>query len=312
MENRAHAIVAGLFTLLLAGAAVLAVTWLSGEGEGSRELLLLTERSVTGLNVQASVRFRGIRCGKVTAIGIDPQDPRLIRVTVQVEPGLPLTTATVAELKTQGLTGLTYIDLEDPGYGAEPLPQGDGQPPRLALKPSLFDLAGDEVGATLGQVRELVQRVNLVLSDDNLQSLTATLGSLDQAAAELKLAAEGVRPMLTDLRQLASRENIARVSRLLADLEQAGDQAAPLAAELRSLLVSLRTTSESLESAGTEATAELRRTLPQASRLLQDLSGNSRQLSRLLDDLERSPNLLLFGRPAPRPGPGEDGFAAGR
>jgi phospholipid/cholesterol/gamma-HCH transport system substrate-binding protein len=41
-----------------------------------------------------------------------------------------------------------------------------------------------------------------------------------------------------------------------------------------------------------------------------DLSANSRQLNRVLQMLEESPQSLVFGPPASAPGPGEAGFVA--
>jgi phospholipid/cholesterol/gamma-HCH transport system substrate-binding protein len=53
-------------------------------------------------------------------------------------------------------------------------------------------------------------------------------------------------------------------------------------------------------------------TLPRLNQLLDELGANSRQMARLLDQIEQSPNMLLFGRGAARPGPGEPGFGVGR
>ena len=56
MENRAHALIAGLFVLLLGLGILLAVWWFGGKHEPTRELVLITRNSVTGLNPQAEVR----------------------------------------------------------------------------------------------------------------------------------------------------------------------------------------------------------------------------------------------------------------
>ena len=78
MENRAHALAAGIFTILLGIAAAIAIWWLGQTDESTTRYVLETRRNVTGLNVQAQVRYRGIRAGKVQAIEPDDGDPRLI------------------------------------------------------------------------------------------------------------------------------------------------------------------------------------------------------------------------------------------
>ena len=65
MENRSHALMAGLFTLLLGTAAILAAWWFGGKHELTREYTVVTRQNVTGLSLQGQVRYRGIRGGKV-------------------------------------------------------------------------------------------------------------------------------------------------------------------------------------------------------------------------------------------------------
>ena len=47
MENRAHALIAGLFLLLLGAAAVASLWWFSGRSEDTRTYVVETRRNVT-------------------------------------------------------------------------------------------------------------------------------------------------------------------------------------------------------------------------------------------------------------------------
>jgi phospholipid/cholesterol/gamma-HCH transport system substrate-binding protein len=91
MENRAHALAAGIFTILLGIAAAIAIWWLGQSDESTTRYVLETRRNVTGLNVQAQVRYRGIRAGKVQAIEPDDGDPRVILVTIDMDSRFKLT-----------------------------------------------------------------------------------------------------------------------------------------------------------------------------------------------------------------------------
>jgi phospholipid/cholesterol/gamma-HCH transport system substrate-binding protein len=87
-------------------------------------------------------------------------------------------------------------------------------------------------------------------------------------------------------------------------MEKASGEVAPLIASLQGV-------SKKLDALLGETGGEITQTtLPRLNVLLQELSVNSRQMSRLLDQIEESPNMLIFGREARRPGPGEAGFAA--
>ena len=135
MENRAYALAAGLFTLLLGLAAAGLIWWLGQNKQDVAYYILEGRDNVTGLNAQAAVRYRGIRAGQVENIDIDAKDRRLILVRISLDARYPLTAGTVAKLNTQGVTGLAYIQLEDDGNDTRPLVGKDGETPRIAAQP---------------------------------------------------------------------------------------------------------------------------------------------------------------------------------
>jgi phospholipid/cholesterol/gamma-HCH transport system substrate-binding protein len=102
-------------------AAAIAIWWLGQSDESTTTYLLETRGNVTGLNVQAQVRYRGIRAGKVAAIEPDDADPRVILVRISVDNRFKLTRGSTAQLGYQGVTGLAYVQIEDNGSSIEPL-----------------------------------------------------------------------------------------------------------------------------------------------------------------------------------------------
>lgn len=58
MENRSHALLAGLFVLLLGACAVAALWWFGGKREPTNEYVVVTHKNINGLNLQAQVRYR--------------------------------------------------------------------------------------------------------------------------------------------------------------------------------------------------------------------------------------------------------------
>jgi phospholipid/cholesterol/gamma-HCH transport system substrate-binding protein len=304
MESRAHALAAGIFTLLLGLASALAVFWLSGKREATNEYVLVTQKSVSGLNTQAQVRFRGLRAGKVLDIELDPKNPLNILITISLDASMPVTKGTTAKLNYQGVTGLASVLLEDKGENLEPLTGVDGELPRIALQPNFMDTLGENAADLMAQMRQVAERTTALLSEQNVKRIGQTLANVETATAGLSGSMKDLPQVMASLKQALSEENMKRLSATMANMEKASGEVAPLIASLQGV-------SKKLDALLGETGGEITQTtLPRLNVLLQELSVNSRQMSRLLDQIEESPSMLIFGREARRPGPGEAGFAA--
>lgn len=310
MENRSHALLAGIFTVSFLVAGVLALWWLSGQREATHAYILTTRGSVAGLNLEAPVRYRGIRAGKVTDIRPDPVNPSLLLVDISVAQKYPLTDKTIAKLNSQGVTGIAYVMLEENGAGGVPLSLDVLHPPRLEIQPGLLHQLGEQAADLGEQVSDMAQRFNRLLDDRNLENLSRSLDNLARASAGLK----ELPPLAARLKLFLSDANLAHTNALLAHLEQTAGTAAPLALEAREAVARLNRLAQQAEvltqGAGALSGRLEAETLPRAAALMRDLSVAARNLERLAASFEDSPQALLFGAPAPRSGPGETGFSA--
>jgi phospholipid/cholesterol/gamma-HCH transport system substrate-binding protein len=306
MENRSHAIAAGLFAILLSACIVLALWWFSDKREVTRDVVLVTTGSVNGLNPQATVRYRGIVAGKVADITLDSANPRDLLVTVRIRANLPITKGTRARMASQGVTGLAYISLDDNGDQPEPLV---GDPPRIRLAPGLMEEVADASLQTLNRLREIAERLATLTRAENLTRIEKTLANLESSSQGLDRTLKEAPLALASVRQVFSKDNLARIQRSLGNLEHLSADAVPMATEGRNLLVKLQTVADRIDSiAGATGEGFSTSTLPRLNVLLQELTTTSRQLSDLLDEIDSSPQLLILGRGKPPPGPGEAGF----
>lgn len=308
MENRAHALAAGLFAIVLGTGIVFAIWWFSDQRAPMREIVLQARGDINGLGEQSRVRYRGMAVGSVRAIGIDPEDLRTLLVRIAVPVDLPLTRGTTATLGTLGVTGLAFVQLDDPGGDRRPLLEEDGRAPRIELRPGLVEaLSGRALGA-LDELHALAERLALLADDRAIERLHATLASLESAAAGVDRGVAELPATLAALRAALSTGNIARITSMLANLERGSAEAAPAMAELRRLIARIDRATEQLEgSAGAAGTDLVERTLPQLDVLLGELTVTSQRFGHLVEDLEAAPQLLLTGRGRPQPGPGEAG-----
>lgn len=281
MESKAFALWTGLFVIALLAALAAVVIWMSGVRQGERvEYTLLSRQSVSGLNREAAVQYRGIPVGKVVELGIDPADPKQVRVRVAVDSTVRLSAQAWARLGTQGLTGLTFVELHDDGV--PPWRDPAGAP--LPMRPSLWQDTTSKLPAALGEARQLGERLNLLLDDANRRELASLLANLNRFSAQLPALGEQSTATLASARQLAD--------------------------ELRQLSQGLRAVLAQAGPAVGQASARLNQdTLPRLDQLASQAEHTAQALDGLIDSYTRRPQQLLLGAPMDPPGPGEAGFA---
>ena len=321
MESRAHAIVAGLFTVLLGIGIVLAALWFSRENYDHVTYVLESKYSVSGLNPQAPVRLRGVQIGKVQSIEFDPADARLILVTILVKGGSSITRGTTAQLSALGITGTSYVSLEDDGRKPDFLPPSTEKDNRIMVKQSLFDEIADSGQDIMMQAHVVAKQVQTLLSESNQAQLFGAVASLQSAAERLGKLAQSMEPGAKSLPLLAgdARKVLAGANTALSDvaptLQAAKDTLGSIdklareytqrADALDRVAKSADEVSVATQGVGGSLSGDL---APRMNALLEELTRNSRNLDRLLSGLNEQPQGLVFGRTPGKPGPGEAGY----
>ena len=323
MENRSHALATGAFVLLLGLALVVVVAWFQGDHDETVSYTVVSQSGVSGLNVKAPVKLRGVQVGKVSSIGFDPAHPRQILVGIDVLKTAPVMAATTARLGYQGITGLSFIELSD--ESTDPSAPRD---PAVAieLRPSLIDQLTLSGPRLLTGVNDVAQRVSRLLSDENQQQVKQTLVQLAEASGQMAQLARELRPAVQALQPLALQagREIQNADAVLQSAGQTLTKFDGLATESTLLAQDLRQRAQALDSL-TAAAQQLQTTTqrlelamlgadrPRTQPLVDSLGSSAQAIERAagsIGTLAQQPRNLLFGAPAVPPGPGEAGFDA--
>ena len=183
MENKAHAMAAGIFVVLMSALVLGLAAWLTRDTGVRDTYEISTRETVTGLQPQAPVRFRGVDVGKVASIGFDPKAVGSVLVRMEIDRDTPLTRDTFATLSYQGVTGLAFIQLADEGRPAPRLVPNDEVPPRIPLRPGLLARLEEKGEVILERVEEVTTRMATLLGDPNQKRIAAALENMSQAAS---------------------------------------------------------------------------------------------------------------------------------
>ena len=302
METRANHVLIGAFTLAVCLLAVLFALWAAKyttEKSFAEYDVVFTE-AVTGLSVGSQVLYNGISVGAVRRLSLDRDDPRKVIARIRLAADTPVKTDTRAKLALTGLTGVAIIQLSGGSPGSPPLERREGQ--RVAViqtEPSaLQNIAAN--------ASEIVNRINELLSDENVARVTRTLDQLDQITGSIASEREDIAALVRNARAASEKleQTLTSADRTINNLD------ANLVQELPALVARLDRTLAKLESASTSADAILTDNrdaiadfsqdgLSQVGPTMRQLRGLIRELDDLVERVEGNPAGFLLGREQP-------------
>lgn len=319
MESKVNYTAVGAFVVALSVALVAGVLWLTTGLGGAQynHYLAYVSESVSGLNVNAPVKYRGVDVGFVREIGLRPGRPEEVRLLMAIEHGTPVKEDTVAVLSLQGLTGIAFIDLTGGTADAPMLYATPGEEyPVIETGPSLLARLDSAASQMFTNIERVSDSLHGFLNEETQEDFQATLASVRSFTARLDAAldddsAQRLAESLAALHEVAGAlaRNAENIDRTLANLADASDQAPSLVARVDDVAASLQAAGDQFASTMRETQAEVRNVsqhlAPQAGEVLAELRLASAALRRFVDELESDPALLLHGRRDRRPGPGE-------
>ena len=167
MENKAHALAAGIFVIAVAALLAGLAMWLTRDQTDYRVYELSSKESVSGLQPQAAVRYKGVAVGKVTHIGFDHERSGHLLIRIAVDSQAPVQPGyTYAQLGYQGVTGIAHVQLDDEPGPSPIQPTGPSGLPRLPMKSSPLNVLADQGMMILSRADEAAERINRLLGDD--------------------------------------------------------------------------------------------------------------------------------------------------
>jgi phospholipid/cholesterol/gamma-HCH transport system substrate-binding protein len=300
MGRNNRALLSGLFLVLLLAATTSVIYWL-GHLERERDAYVVsTQASVTGLNPESTVFFRGIAVGKVLSIGFDAEHADIILINIEVDKNIVFTKGVYATLQYKGVTGLTQLELKDTGKIPDKLPPGTGIANRIPLEPSVTDRLLNSGDDLLKKADHLMLRLSSLLNEENEKNIVGILANLKSLSEKLSDLEKSVDKALVGIPALTSdaRKTLKNVDALAGELQT-------LSKEAKNLSKKVSTVADTGNIAGNEF---VQQTLPKVNNLLAELQEATEQVKRIATTLENNPQSVLLGPEQQEPGPGEPDY----
>lgn len=302
MEREANYAAVGAFVLVVALVAALFVYWYSGTRvhRTYEYYEIYFNGSVSGLEQGAAVRYLGVRVGRVVQMRIDPRDAGRVEVIAAIDSTAPISDRTLAELNLQGVTGLLYIDLQQSAHPAPPSVPSLRYPV-IRAAPSQFDVFMAQLPRLSAAAGGVIERLNRLLSDDNIDAVTRGLDNISQASSSLPQAVRNLDALLVQLRT-ATTELAATAKSTRNVMDTAGPQVVTTVRRLQTVADNLSQATDQLDRMIAENRADVRSftrtSLPEIEGFVREGRAAAKDIRELSTSLRQNPSQLLY-QPAP-------------
>ena len=260
------------------------------------------DESVQGLQVDSAIKYRGVEIGKVESIKVAP-DYRLIEVIMKIDIESDLQKLTIATLKTTGITGIVFIELDQ-------LRTGDlSSSPKITFKSSY-----PVIPSRRSQISRFVADTGVIMQNIKDIDLKGISDQLKNTSKAIENFVEGKRinNIMTHLESTSSNldQAIFKINKTIADgkVDRVVNEAMEVLSDAHQLIGQAKKEIDALKlQEKADRTDILLKDIDKKSKAitneLQDTSEHlrvtSENLQKLSDNLTRNPSELIFSKPAP-------------
>jgi phospholipid/cholesterol/gamma-HCH transport system substrate-binding protein len=287
METKANYAAVGAFVLACVIGIVVAILWLAG-AQYSHEFETYRTYftgSVTGLGDGTKVRYNGIDVGRVKAVDFDPDDPKRVIATLEINPEVKIHEDSFASIASEGLTGGTYVEIDGGSKNSPLVSRKPGERyPVINSRPSTIQQLVESAPQVVAKLNKIADALVDVLNDQNRRAISDTLANLrdttsviqrhsadiDATLSNLALGTQKLNTSLDELQKTMTNANIA----------------------VQDADVSIKRIGKLADDSDKFVTGD---GLAQFGQLVGDSRRLVESLTRLTNKLNRQPTQLLFG-----------------
>lgn len=235
MENRANYFLIGIFVFTILAFLFVFLFWLGGKSNNDdfKYYKIYTNESVAGLGIKAPVKFLGVEVGSVENISLS-DDGLTVVILVKIQKNIAIKAQTYASIQFQGITGLKFIQLQNPSQENNMLDSNG----TILFKEGILSSI-DKQGQKISNLLETLDtKTQELLKDENLKNLENTLTNLSAFSLRLNQSSKNLEQNFIELNKalITANKVFTSLNTLLSKANQDYDELSLLGFENLNLL----------------------------------------------------------------------------
>ena len=284
----------GLFVLIGVAAGIALIIWLGASQYLKKGKVYATyfDESVQGLQIDSNVKFRGVNIGMVSQINVAP-DYRLIEVIMKINYAGDID-GTIAKLKTAGITGIVFVELD---YRKD----GDiDNTPKITFTPDYPVIPSNpseikQIFSGIDSVIEQMKQIDFKGISDQLKMTTTNINAF-VSGDEMKRIIKNLDALMANLEKTSEKLNkVVSDGRVDAILNDTRESIKKIKEEVNAL--NLAETSNRANQLIENASRKTKRITTELEIASENLKRTTENMDQLVDRLKADPSEIIFSNP---------------
>ncbi len=312
MDNKARYTLVGFFILTFSIAMIAFVLWLARydiNKDKLTEYRLYVKQSISGLNINSIVYYKGLDIGIVEDIRINSKNLEEIEVVLKISQPKLIKTDTVASIESQGVTGNKTIELSGGTQNTPLLPINDEGFATIPVKQSFFSELtsqasniGQKVDIVLSQIAKALDEKNLKNFEAILSNTNTSTQNFDKLMLDVNsLMNENIKNSLTKFDTLMTnnieqtlnklQQTLKNIDHLSTNMQKVGNNVNTLIQnDIKTILKEFKTTAQSAQN---------------IDEVLQSFEQSLEKMNDTIDNFSQNGGDMIFKTREVKYGPGE-------
>ena len=292
MESRVNYIIVGIFVVLFSIGLAGFVFWLEkyGTQEDFKYYMTYMKESVSGLSLDASVKYRGVDVGIVKNIRINPENSEEVELLLRVKKETPIKEDMFIILKFYGLTGLAFIEIEGGSKTSPLLKSQDGEISIIKSAPSIYTRLNESLPDIAQKLSLALGKINVLLNEENLTNIRESIDNIKEISLYVKNYKDDIDTLLV--------RGIVMEAKVISSFDKVADAADEVKFVASDIEKSLQRGDYNIKEMSSP-------TFEQTNELLDELKALAAELEEVVLSLQRNPRDLCLKQTTPKLGPGE-------
>ncbi len=312
METEGRYTLVGILVMGVMALMAMAILWLAGGADHiayQTYSIYFKKQSLDGLTIGSPVKMRGIKVGVVDSYRFVKGEENAVRVITRIDEGVPVHEGAEAYIKRNLVTGIAAVEITNGSSDAALLTLSSTKEryPVIAEGSSEIDKVATAVTRLAENGAQAVERMNVLLSDENQQAISETLANLKELSGHLAANKQSLEAVVQGIRDASDEFRFAGASISMAATRAEGS----IAGVGQNAAETLKEATHAIEKLQQESVMISLRIQELAETGTMEMTNISREVRAGADAMSTAgkrlsePRAILFGPGREQLGPGE-------